>query len=144
MGVDIRNLELSRQNAVLQSERDLLRHWLSREAAGPAWQDKSSRWAIGTDGPVIKIGPNAARPCRRLNRRGAGRDQAAGRKFAMFDWLIALLIVVLLLIKILDYLDLLDLVAAAVDLLVGTAMLMGRLAIHLMRRAGKLLGAQRG
>jgi hypothetical protein len=62
----------------------------------------------------------------------------------MFDWLIALLIAVLLLIKILDYLDLLDLVAAAVNLLVGTVMLMGRLAVHLIRRAVKLLGAQRG
>jgi hypothetical protein len=79
-----------------------------------------------------------------LNRRSAGGDQAAGRKLAMFDGLIALLIVVLLLIKILDYLDLLDLVAAAVNPLVGTVMLMGRRAMHLIRRVGKPLGAQRG
>jgi hypothetical protein len=79
-----------------------------------------------------------------LNRRSAGRDQAAGRKLAMFDGLIAPSIVVPLLIKILDYLDLLDLVAAAVNLLVGAVMLTGRLAMHLIRRAGKLPGAQRG
>jgi hypothetical protein len=74
-----------------------------------------------------------------LNRRSAGRDQAAGRKLAMFDGLIAPSIVVPLLIKILDYLD-----AAAVNLLVGAVMLTGRLAMHLIRRAGKLPGAQRG
>jgi hypothetical protein len=34
--------------------------------------------------------------------------------------------------------------AAAINLLVGAVMLMGRLAMALMRRVGKLPGAQRG
>lgn len=51
----------------------------------------------------------------------------------MFDWLTALLMVVLPLIKILDYLDLLDLVAAAVKLFFAVAALSARLAGRLVR-----------
>ena len=49
----------------------------------------------------------------------------------MFDWLIALLIV--LPNKILDYLDLLDLVAAAVNRIFAVAVLSARLAGALVR-----------
>jgi hypothetical protein len=89
----------------------LFHHW-SREAIGSALQDKSVQQSVRM-ASSFKIGPYAARHCRRLNRRGPSRVE-------------------------------LDLVAAAVNLLVGAVMPMGRLAMALMRRVGKLLCPQRG